>query len=296
MRTAFVLRAVLLSALLAPLAAHAGGTAPAVAPPTALPVVTVTTAAPSVPTTTIVSGTVTITNPPDTGYRLLIEYGEGRERDENYLHATDTCTTRAGATEKHQFRHAYRMAGVWTIRATLILGCGLGPANPRFAGATPIQVTAGQVVSNGPFRPHAWMIPVPPDDFVYPPGVTDPPPPPPPYTRQPGDDGQVIVVNPGRGPWKSWGVFNVFASDEDGYLTQVKIVWGDRSQNTIVMYPNSECDEPVLKQHWPKSNDVQTLKHPFKKGRYTTTVTITTRGCDGKDAQTVTHRLVHTAV
>jgi len=264
--------------------------------PSAPPVVTVSLAHSSAPTATLFTGKVKIDNPPDSGYRLLIEFGEGRTVDDDELWLGDDCTTAAGDTDEWDFEHAYRLPGAWVIRATLTLGCGLGDANPQFVGTAPFAATPGASPSNGPARPYATLFPALPFSLAVSESASA-------STRwslplgglRRSDDGPVRAVPLFPVNARSHGVFFLDADDDDGFLTRYVIHWGDKSRDTVVTFGRDTCDEGQLKQYWPQALLFRKVKHPFKPGRYTSTLTVTTTGCDGKDTQAATYALRHTA-
>jgi hypothetical protein len=257
--------------------------------PNGVPVVTVSLPSSTAATATIFHGSVNVMNPPTSGYRLLLEFGEGRSTDDDELWLGDACTVDGGGTESWDFRHAYRLPGVWMIRATLTLGCGLGSANPQFVATAPFVATPGVSTANGPFRPDAFLAPDPPVlSSMYPP-------------RSPGSGAvraaeDVIAVPVTLAEMVSRGRFRLSAGDYDGFLSRYVIRWGDGSRDTVVTFDRAKCEEPPAKQYWPETETSKVLKHAFKRGRYTTILTVTTVGCDGSAAQTTTWRLRHRAV
>lgn len=239
------------------------------------------------PTATPFTGTVKITNPPASGYRLLLEFGDGRQTEDEAMWLGDDCTVEDGKAAEWEFRHAYRLAGPWTIRATLTLSCGLGSANPTFAGAAPMVAAPGASRANGPFGPDAFLVPEPPTPVFFAP-----------RTATAGgvralDERVEPIMVPAE--MTSRGKFVFSAGDYDGYLTRYVIRWGDGSKDKVVTFDRAKCQEPIAKQHWPETSVHGTIRHAFKRGRYTTSITVTTSGCDGSAVQTRTFRVRHRA-
>jgi hypothetical protein len=271
-------------------------TAPAraVVAPNGVPVVTVSLPSSTAATATIFHGSVNVMNPPTSGFRLHIEFGEGRSTDDDMLWLGDDCTVDSGATDRWEFSHAYRLPGVWAIRATLTLGCGLGDANPQFVGTAPFVVTPGSTTANGPFRPDAFLVPDPPLlASMYPASSHGAGPVRAPGAMRAAED--PIAVPVVLAEMVSRGRFRLSAGDYDGFLSRYVIKWGDGSRDTVVTFDRNKCQEPPAKQYWPETETSKALKHPFKRGRYTTILTVTTVGCDGSASQTTTWRLRHRA-
>lgn len=75
------------------------------------------------------------------------------------------------------------------------------------------------------------------------------------------------------------------AGDRDGYISRIEIMWGDGARQLIEL-PLSACDDPG--GHWPSSRRVVPVDHRFPtedRAQHTITVSVTSVGCDGGDAQ-----------
>ncbi|MFL6238785.1 MAG: hypothetical protein ACJ735_04725 [Actinomycetes bacterium] len=91
---------------------------------------------------------------------------------------------------------------------------------------------------------------------------------------------------------KSWIAVQVLAIDNDGYITNWTIDFGDGSALVHLAAGAGKCvDGP---DGWPQNNsasigqgaDWPTLNHHFSTtGQYTVTYTAYSAGCDGRDVQ-----------
>jgi hypothetical protein len=155
-------------------------------------------------------------------------------------------------------RHAYRFAGTWTVTVTFTPECD-GAAVRPYIGTGTVTVGAGRALSNGPALPMAR-----PD---------------------------ALECRPHEGATRTVACLPDYA-DEDGFLRSVVVDWGDGSRETVLAFPLSACTDP--KHHWPATVvDDEGPGWPFlhryaTAGEYRPTVTVTTTGCDGADAQTRT--------
>lgn len=154
--------------------------------------------------------------------------------------------------ETRELRHSYRQPGSYPIRVKVWTGhCQNTEAESEEIQGT-ITIGQGATPSNGPLPPA--------------PHIED--------RRTLYDDGTPLEAD-----------FYLAGGDEDGYVRTVVVDYGDGTTQTIVDAPLSECQE--LNGQWPSTYQVgQEVSHVYVPGPYTLTVTVTSVGCDGKDAQT----------
>lgn len=170
--------------------------------------------------------------------------------------AAGSKPSRAESRKTFSTQHAYRKAGVYTINFEAFSGdCGRQPRRARVNGL--VTISAGPVLSNGPLSPTIGGIQTPPRDYESG-GIHDDP---------------------------SLVYLSYEANDTDGYVTQLKLDWGDGTPAVVVSYPLSEChDSPT---RWPGSTRREGTSHKYAtSGAHTVTITATSTGCDGRNPQT----------
>jgi hypothetical protein len=155
---------------------------------------------------------------------------------------------------EYSFTHAYRHPGPYVVRASATKDVADDPADTGH-GATPLVVQPGPAKSNGPAEPRFF-----PGQF-----------------RPPGADRRTTHVTGSAG-------------DDDGYVTEVVLAWGDGTTERRT-YDLADCTDPVVT--WPSSrHEDERFNHRYRRtGDRTVTVTTTSSGCDGSDRQVRTERL-----
>ena len=182
--------------------------------------------------------------------RIELNYGDGRgaQVTEPGFNACEGTHRKATA----RLRHAYRQAGPYSFTARFY-------ASPRTMCQTPehvelavtgtIRVTPGATPSNGPSRvtiDHANQL------GLAPAGQAD---------------------------------FHGSASDEDGWIRELSIDWGDGSPIERKSFSLDDCEDSA--RRWPTSwSVVMDGVHRYAEpGTYTLTFRAVSTGCDGRDPQ-----------
>ena len=152
------------------------------------------------------------------------------------------------------YRHAWRHDGTYTVVVDVVsdTGCAQPPGRSENARLRlRVEVREGEIVSNGPRRPAAHQVSLSAD------GTAD-----------------------GNYDWALLG----FVDDADGWLGTATVDWGDGSQPDVIDN-NGTCDDGDGR-HYPSSHLSLYSGHDYEPGTYTITVSWTSTGCDGEDAQT----------
>lgn len=153
-----------------------------------------------------------------------------------------------GSRGSYDFTHAYRRPGAWVVRAEVT---SEGPdAEQRLgAAAALVRVAPGADVSNGPALPDAT-----PAQYL-----------------PPGGDRRTTYLD-------------AVARDEDGWITETLVDWGDGARSRQVR-GTQDCADPLLT--WPGgSGPAFRPKHRYARpGDRTVRVTTVSTGCDGQHRQ-----------
>ncbi len=184
-----------------------------------------------------------------------LSYGDGHGAPERNDYCLEPDVTGTAKTEK--FRHAYRTPGVYTAWVNVGTCSGGGAyllLKPK------VVVAAGPLLSNGPWQPVATV-----DDSIAHSGA-DP------------DAGQYFVAS---------------IYDHDGFPVTARWDWGDGAADTVDKNDDACWRNP--RSGWPEGRMSSYVAHTFPEpGTYTVRVTGTTRGCDGRQPQTVTATMTWT--
>lgn len=207
------------------------------------------------PTTTATTVTATVTASVDSGVItcVTVDFGDTTGR-KICMFADGPEVHRGGDRVTYSWKHAYRRAGVWPViaRAT-----AEGPdAEQRDGvGASTVVVMPGASPSNGPAEPSGF------------PGQSLPP----------GGSRRDTTVD-------------VEAGDEDGFVTEVVVDWGDGRKDRRT-FDLAGCSDLLLT--WPSSRtDLLRFTHRYRAvGDRTVTTRVVSKGCDGADTQTRVERL-----
>ncbi len=211
--------------------------------------------------------TIQVHRRPGTVLRTVVEYGDGRVVDDWATYGPYCPQASADDPTDYEvtLRHAFRAAGTYDVTVTVqeMATCTEGGDSAR--DAVRVDVAPGAVLSNGPFQP-----------VLYAKSVS-------PSTEQ----GNVLTG-------QSWLVhLKASVRDDDGWITRLTVDWGDGTEPEVQEYGTSGCtDTPT---DWPQSSKIPQLEHAYQaQGDYQVTVTVTTTGCDGADAQAAQAKpLVH---
>lgn len=149
------------------------------------------------------------------------------------------------------FTHAYRRPGAWVVRATATSE-DEDAARRDGTAVTLVRVRPGATPSNGPALPEVT------------PGQVLPP----------GGDRRTTYLD-------------ATARDEDGWVTETVVDWGDGTRSRQVV-GRERCEDPLVR--WPRSDAPSFVpSHRYARtGDRTVRVTTTSTGCDGQDRQTRT--------
>lgn len=154
------------------------------------------------------------------------------------------------------FRHSWRRPGTYTVyvHTRSMLQCIADPPPMETAIATlTVRVTPGASVANGAMLPHF-------------------------------DDPQVVPYD--NDPLHV--TFNGGLHDEDGFVENVVVDWGDGTPRETVALPDDPCDDGHG-THFPVTDTYAQAEHTYARaGTYPIEVTFVSTGCDGSDAQTGT--------
>lgn len=148
----------------------------------------------------------------------------------------------------YEWTHAYRRPGVWSVVATATAEDAQTRTGDGVAAAA-VTVGQGANPSNGPQLPRVTPFQVLP----------------------PGGDRRATTVY-------------VVGLDDDGWISEVVLDWGDGTRSRKVL-GTSGCDDPLLT--WPegRSPDIR-FDHRYKTARdRRVTARVVSVGCDGRDAQ-----------
>lgn len=180
---------------------------------------------------------------------VSVEFGDGTGQG-ICSHAHDPRPdARLGPHEvTYEWTHAYRRPGVWVVRATATAEGSEAQTRDGY-GAAPVTVARGAEPSNGPHRPRSSPFQVLP----------------------PGGDRRTTTVD-------------VVGSDEDGWITEVVVDWGDGTKIRQVL-GTAGCQDPLLT--WPTGRTPNLrFSHRYRTtGDRVVTATTVSTGCDGRDRQ-----------
>lgn len=159
----------------------------------------------------------------------------------------------------HEYRHAYRRPGVYTISVKVHSSQYCSDENPETAEARlDVRVLPGDDLSNGPAAPSAGL-----------------------FRMDSGWDGE---------PESLTLDLEYSARDEDGWIERVVVDWGDGSAPQTLGPDDDPCEEPDGR--WPAGDVYDAVSHEYAaEGTYEVTLTVTSAGCDGRDEQIATAQL-----
>ena len=164
------------------------------------------------------------------------------------------CGAEAGTTptegpdqQRPRVEHSYRKAGTYDITVSAYSG-GCFVHYDRASVRTSVKVVSDATQSNGPRPPRAKI------GHAY-------------YVN---DDPSVLVSDIG-------------GYDDDGYVTEVVVDWGDGTDTEVLTRPLSKCSTDG---GWPNGWFFDSLKHAYaEEGDYEVSVEVTSVGCDGMNEQ-----------
>lgn len=145
--------------------------------------------------------------------------------------------------------HPYKRAGVYDVSVEVRTGdlCGPGSRQETARIRGRVGVFGAEATSNGSEKPQLALAQVPGEDQ----GMT--------YIR-------------------------IRAKDLDGYVSEIRLDWGDGSEPTVLSFPLADCEGP--RAGWPNSHRTRVIAHRYPaRGPWSGTARLTSVGCDGKHPQ-----------
>ncbi len=221
------------------------------------------TAPAEAPTATRITFTFHIRNQTSDMEEIVADWGDGR-RDTLWgpnVWGSSPCPVNghaAGDNHTTSFDHAYRVTGHYkvVVTARMVTGCGSpGAVRESTDGQVGVRITAGSVVSNGPVNP--W--------------------------------GAATLSRSGPPAPDVLGgdvTLTYRVEDYDGWITRMVVDWQDGTAPTTLDFGTDGCTDTP--SNWPRNRREGQTTHTYTAatGIKIPTVTLTSTGCDGKDAQT----------
>lgn len=215
---------------------------------------TVKPSSPDVPAGSLVTFSSLVQDPSGVLKSMNWDFGDGQSTTTgpSTCNASEGSSAPAQTNFPMQVSHAYRSPGQYTVKVSASTSDSCNDKNPSETVTTvgAVNVDAAAAPSNGPQPPAVSLTPNP--------NGTMP------------EDPHVSVL--------------AKMNDGDGYISRVVTDWNDGTAPSVLTYPLSDCKDP--QSTWPSSNRSESLEHIYAApGTYNVSVTVTSTGCDGENAQ-----------